>query len=76
LDAVSNALKAYTGENYTLQAYSEHSMQEQGSKSIAAAYIGIQSERGKMYWGAGTHTDVIKASTNALLSAFNNMVRG
>ena len=73
LDAVSNALKAYTGENYTLQAYSEHSMQEQGSKSIAAAYIGIQSERGKMYWGAGTNTDIIHASADALLCAFNNM---
>ena len=26
-----------------------------------------------MYWGAGTNTDIIKASTYALLSAFENM---
>lgn len=73
LDAVSNALKAYTGVNYTLQVYSEHSMQEQGSGSIAAAYIGIKNEKGEMSWGAGTNTDIIRASADALLSAFNNI---
>ncbi len=73
LDAISNALKAYSGESYTLQVYSEHSMQEQGSQSVAAAYIGIQSEEGIMYWGAGTNTDIIHASADALLCAFHNM---
>lgn len=73
LDGVSNALKAYTGVKYRLQVYTEHSMQEQGSKSVAAAYIGIESENGKMYWGAGTNTDIIRAGADALLSAFNNM---
>ncbi len=73
LDAVSNALKTYTGASYTLQVYSEHSMQEQGSKSVAAAYIGIQSESGNMYWGTGTDTDIIHASADALLCAFHNM---
>ena len=73
LDAVSNALKAYTGAGFTLEVYSEHSMQEQGSKSVAAAYIGIQAEDGTMFWGAGTNTDIIHASADALLCAFNNM---
>ncbi len=76
LSAINNALKAYTGRNYVLQVFTQHSMQGQGSQSVAASYIGLQTESGKMYWGAGTHTDVIKASTNALLSAFNNLVRG
>ena len=76
LSAINNALKAYTGRNYVLQVFTQHSMQGQGSQSVAASYIGLQTNDGKMYWGAGTHTDVIKASTNALLSAFNNMVRG
>ena len=48
-------------------------MQEQGSKSVAAAYIGIQAENGKRYWGAGTKTDLIHASADALLCAFHNM---
>ena len=74
LNAVSNALKAYTGKQYTLQVYTEHSLQGQGSQSVAAAYIGIETADGKMFWGAGTDVDIIKASTDALLSAFNNMI--
>ncbi len=73
LDAISNALKEYTGASYTLEVYTEHSMQEQGSKSVAAAYIGIKSESGKMYWGVGTNTDIIRAGADALLSAYNNI---
>ncbi|MBE7022574.1 MAG: 2-isopropylmalate synthase, partial [Ruminococcaceae bacterium] len=73
LDAASNALKAYTGASYTLQDYTEHSMQEKGSGSVAAAYIGITNDRGDISWGAGTNTDIIRASVDALLSAFNNI---
>ena len=73
LDAVSNALKKYTGKTYKLQVYTEHSMQEKGSGSVAAAYIGIENQNGEMSWGAGTDTDIIHASVDALISAFNNM---
>ncbi len=76
LDAVSNALKEYTGDKYRLSVYTEHSMQTQGSKSAAVSYIGIESESGKMSWGAGMHTDIIKAGYRALLSAYNNMIKG
>lgn len=75
LDAFSNALKKHTGKVYKLAEYKEHSMQ-QDSHSEACAYIGIEDEKGNMYWGAGTHTDIIKASTRALLAAYNNMVKG
>lgn len=73
LDAVSNALKEYTGKTYKLQVYTEHSMQEKGSGSVAAAYIGIENQNGEMSWGVGTDTDIIHASVDALISAFNNM---
>lgn len=73
LDAVSNALKAYTKEDYVLEVYTEHSMQEQGSGSVAAAYIGLKAPDGHMAWGAGTDTDIIHAGADALLSAYNNM---
>lgn len=76
LNAINNALKEYTGEEYILQVFTQHSMQEQGAKSVAVSYIGLEKENGEMYWGAGSHTDVVKASTNALLSAFHNMVKG
>ena len=52
-----------------------HSVQEKASNSTAAAYIGIEDENGTMYWGAGTNTDITRASIYALLSAYNNMIR-
>ena len=73
LDAVSNALKAYSGADYTLKVYTEHSVQERSSGSTAAAYIGLEGPDGTMYWGAGTDTDIIKASAGALIGAYNNM---
>ncbi|MDO4731389.1 MAG: 2-isopropylmalate synthase [Clostridia bacterium] len=76
LSAVNNALKAYTGEDYRLQVFTQHSMQGEGSRSVAAAYIGLEKEDKRIYWGAGTDTDVMRASTKALLSAFHNMMKG
>jgi len=76
LSAVSIALRAYTGVPYTLQVFTQHSMQGQGAHSVAASYIGLESEDGTIYWGAGTDTDVITASTKALLGAFYNMTKG
>lgn len=75
LSAISNALKKLTGRNYILQVFTQHSMQGQGSQSVAASYIGLESPEGKMFWGAGTDTDVIKASANALIGAFIRMTR-
>lgn len=76
LSAINNALSEYTGKNYTLQVFTQHSMQEQGSQSVAVSYIGLEHEDGTMFWGAGSDTDVITASTKALLSAFCNMTKG
>ncbi len=73
LNAVNNALKAYTKTAYTLEVYTEHSMQGQGSMSMAAAYIGIMDSNGNLYWGCGTNTDIMHASVDALLSAYHNM---
>ena len=76
LNAINNALRAYTGAEYTLQVFTQHSMQGQGSQSVAASYIGLEKEDGSMFWGAGTDTDVVKANTKALLSGYNNMIKG
>ncbi|MBQ8921464.1 MAG: 2-isopropylmalate synthase [Oscillospiraceae bacterium] len=76
LSAINNALCAFTGENYTLQVFTQHSMQGEGARSIAASYIGLECEDGTLFWGAGTDTDVIKANTNALLSAYHNLMKG
>ena len=74
LDAVSNALKEYTGSSYTLKVYTEHSLQQACSGSTAAAYVGIETPDGKMHWGAGTDTDITRAGIHALVSAFNNSI--
>ncbi len=76
LSAVNNALCEFTGENYTLQVFTQHSMQGQGSHSVAASYIGLERDDETIFWGAGTDTDVITASTKALFSAFYNMTKG
>lgn len=75
LNAINKALCAFTGEKYTLQVFTQHSMQGDGSRSVAVSYIGLERD-GSMFWGAGTDTDVITASTKALLSAFYNMTKG
>ena len=75
LNAINKALCAFTGEKYTLQVFTQHSMQGDGSRSVAVSYIGLERD-GNMFWGAGTDTDVITASTKALLSAFYNMTKG
>ena len=74
LDAFSNALKDYTGVDYTLKVYTEHSLQQKNSGSTAVAYVGIETVDGKMHWGAGSDTDITKAGIHALLSAFNNFI--
>jgi len=76
LSAINHALSEFTGENYTLQVFTQHSMQGDGSRSVAASYIGLKNEDGTYFWGAGTDTDVITASTKALFSAFHNMTKG
>ena len=75
LNAVNNALKAYTGEEYVLQVFTQHSLQGKGSQSVAASYIGLEYTDGRLYFGVGTDTDIVRASTKALLAAFTNMMR-
>ncbi len=71
LDAVCNALKAATGQDFTIETYSEHSLQH-GSTSEAAAYVGLRWGDGTVTWGAGTDTDIIRAGIKAMVSAANN----
>ena len=71
LDAVCNALKVATGQDFTIETYSEHSLQH-GSTSEAAAYVGLRWGDGTVTWGAGTDTDIIRAGIKAMVSAANN----
>ena len=71
LNAINNALKKTPYRfDYTLVSYSEHAL-ETSSSANAAAYICIAGRDGQQYWGVGTHSDIILASVNALVSALN-----
>ena len=71
LDAVSNALKKAYGFDYKLVTYQEHAL-TQSSKSLAIAYVGVQNPDGTFGWGAGTDSDIIRASIDALVTSINN----
>lgn len=73
LDAISNAIKGFTGMDFSIEHYSEHSL-SQGSSSDAAAYVGIRWEDDTINWGAGTDSDIIRAGIKALVSAINQRV--
>ena len=72
LDCVSNAIKTVTGRNYDLESYVQHALEEKTS-SKAASYVCIL-EKGKAYWGTGTHSDIIISSVWALVSAVNRLL--
>ncbi|MDO4616575.1 MAG: 2-isopropylmalate synthase [Lachnospiraceae bacterium] len=72
LNAVSLAFKKKYHLDYELVTYQEHAL-TQLSSSEAIAYVGIQDENGKLFWGAGIDSDIIRASIDALLTAINNM---
>ena len=69
LDAVSNALKAFTGVKFSVQTYNEHALSAT-SESEAAAYVSIKVED-KIFWGVGIKKDISEASVAALFSALN-----
>lgn len=69
LDAVTNALKAFLGKQFTIKVYTEHALTV-SSKSDAVAYVGIEAE-GKMYWGVGIKKDISDSSAAALFSALD-----
>ena len=73
LNAVNNAVKQYLNIGYTLDEYEEHALSK-NSSSNAMAYVGITQDNQKLYWGAGTDSDIIKASIQALENAVNRML--
>lgn len=73
LDAISNALQAKLGIDYTDLVYTQHAL-EIGSGSNAVSYVGITALNGTVYWGCGMDTDIMTSSVKALFSAVNNMV--
>jgi 2-isopropylmalate synthase len=72
LDAVTNALKAFLGKQFTLKTYTEHALTV-SSKSDAVSYVGIEAD-GKVFWGVGIRKDISDSSAAALFSALNRFL--
>ena len=73
LNAVNNAIKKHLELEYTLEEYEEHSLSKR-SNAQAISYVGIVDKQGKMYWGAGTDSDIITSSIAALVHAVNRLL--
>ena len=72
LDCVSNAVKALTGEDFSLESYTQHAI-EGKSSAKAASYVSI-SHGGAIFWGCGVDSDVGVSSIKALISAVNKLI--
>ncbi len=72
LDCVNTAIHNVTGQDYVLENYVEHALEEKSS-SKAASYVCITS-KGKSFWGTGIHSDIMTSSVKALVSAVNRML--
>lgn len=72
LDAVNNAIRQALGEDYTLEQYTQHALEE-SSTSLAASYVAVRRGE-RTFWGAGIDSDIIESSVLALVSAINRML--
>lgn len=73
LDAVSNAVRSYTGLDFIINSYTEHAL-EVGSSSQAVSYVEILRGSDERFWGVGIDNDIITSSIKAYVSAVNNML--
>lgn len=73
LNAAASALKRFCNIDFKTVMYSEHAL-EQGSKSRAAAYIGIQTDaKSPVFYAVGVDTDIMTASIKALIGAVDKL---
>ncbi len=73
LDCVCNAIDKLLKLPFKLESYTQHATSDK-SNAKAASYVSI-SLNGKTYWGAGIHSDIMRSSVKALVSAINKMLQ-
>lgn len=72
-NAAVSALKRAHGVDFTTVLYSEHAL-ETGSKSNAAAYVGLKHGDSTVY-AVGVDPDIMTASIKALVGAVNKLLK-
>ncbi len=70
IDAFVQATRGAGLRRFELLNYSEHSLGS-GAEACAVSYIQIKTEDGRTYFGAGTDTNIERASIKAIVSAIN-----
>ena len=70
IDAFVTALSELSGITYKVVDYSEHAAGV-GADATAVAYIKVETNTGRIVYGAGMHSNIVTASLRALLSAAN-----
>ena len=75
IDAFFNAIHGQKMDRFTFVDYKEHAI-KQGSDSQAVAYIHLQDENGKDWFGVGMSHNINLAPLKGILSAINRAVKG
>ena len=72
--AFVNALRSGLGVEIDVVDYAEHAL-GQGADATAVAYVETIAGDGSLWWGTGTHQNIITASLRAVLSALGRQPR-
>lgn len=75
IDAFFNAIHGQKMDRFTFVDYKEHAI-KQGSDSQAVAYIRLQDQDGKDWFGVGMSHNINLAPLKGILSAINRAVNG
>lgn len=73
IDAFTHAVEKHFEVKLEINDYREHSM-EYGTKARAISYVQISDGNGKIGFGAGTSSNIIKSSLRAVVSAVNKII--
>lgn len=73
IDAFTHAVEKHFEVKLEINDYREHSM-EYGTKARAISYVQISDGKGKVGFGAGTSSNIIKSSLRAVVSAVNKII--
>lgn len=73
IDAFFNAIHGQKMDRFTFIDYKEHAV-KQGSDSQAVAYIHLQDENGRDWFGVGMSHNINLAPLKGILSAINRAV--
>ncbi len=72
--AFVDALRSGLGVEIDVVDYAEHAL-GQGADATAVAYVETIAPDGGLWWGVGTHPNIITASLRAVLSALARQPR-